>query len=431
VEEDSLAQAVVDLVARAACTRCLVWAKSDAVVSPPGPPRCPTARSCGAGGARGGLPRGGAAAAGPPPAMRALPPAVGTPSLTPVPDCTQQRPGWLLACCPWRLSPTATRRLPSCRNPEPRFPLLEPWIIHIQQQQFNLLSLFLFRTPAVWPALLVSALAAPSLAPLPILPFSRHCQSPPERHRPPLGLAARVSHCRRSFLVCPSPIDRRLPAARRLQVQLVKGLAPALPVGYVVLNETAAARAAGSHSLLRLPAAEVVALHYAMASDGGVTAAARAAGKQVCAGGGAEARPAFLPPAPLLAVAAATLAPPLKTASLCQLGRTPARPAHPSPPAPPRQVHAWTANTAGMMRGVLDAGVDAVVTNHPRKLQAAIDSRVAACQRQPGWAATRPTRSLFAAVGGGGEAAGGGGAGPGWQRRRQRRVGLAGEFEPG
>lgn len=47
-----------------------------------------------------------------------------------------------------------------------------------------------------------------------------------------------------------------------------------------------------------------------------------------------------------------------------------------------RQVHAWTANTAGMMRAVLDAGVEAVVTNHPRKLQEAVDSRLLRCRQQ-------------------------------------------------
>ncbi|GAB4815609.1 hypothetical protein N2152v2_008065 [Parachlorella kessleri] len=100
-------------------------------------------------------------------------------------------------------------------------------------------------------------------------------------------------------------------------VAAVKELAPWLPVGYVVLNETAEARAAGMARLLRLPQAEVVALHHALASPA-TTAQARAAGKQV---------------------------------------------------------HAWTANTAEMMARVLEAGVDAVVTNHPRRLLAALASR--------------------------------------------------------
>ncbi|KAL4425242.1 hypothetical protein ABPG75_009258 [Micractinium tetrahymenae] len=104
-------------------------------------------------------------------------------------------------------------------------------------------------------------------------------------------------------------------------VRLVKELLPGQPVGYVVMNETAAARAAGMHRLLRMPGAEVVALHYAMATHQ-VTARVHAARKQA---------------------------------------------------------HAWTANTAGMMRAVLDAGVDAVVTNHPRRLADAIASRLRRC----------------------------------------------------
>lgn len=43
-------------------------------------------------------------------------------------------------------------------------------------------------------------------------------------------------------------------------------------------------------------------------------------------------------------------------------------------------VLAWTANTASMMRRALDAGVDAVVTNHAAELQAAIAARLAACE---------------------------------------------------
>ncbi len=55
--------------------------------------------------------------------------------------------------------------------------------------------------------------------------------------------------------------------SRPRQVRLVKELLPGQPVGYVVMNETAAARAAGMHRLLRMPEAEVVALHFAMASQ--------------------------------------------------------------------------------------------------------------------------------------------------------------------
>lgn len=46
----------------------------------------------------------------------------------------------------------------------------------------------------------------------------------------------------------------------------MKDLSPVQAVGYIVLNETAAAREAGLHRLLRLPRAEVAALHHSMAS---------------------------------------------------------------------------------------------------------------------------------------------------------------------
>ena len=101
----------------------------------------------------------------------------------------------------------------------------------------------------------------------------------------------------------------------------VKELAPKQHVGYVVMNETAAARAAGMGALMRLPAAEVIALHYGMASPA-VVATARAGGKRV---------------------------------------------------------HAWTCNTAGMMRAAMDAGVDALVTNYPRRVVEALEARRAAC----------------------------------------------------
>ncbi|KAI7843450.1 hypothetical protein COHA_002928 [Chlorella ohadii] len=112
-------------------------------------------------------------------------------------------------------------------------------------------------------------------------------------------------------------------------VQRVKELSPAQPVGYIVLNETAAAREAGMHRLLRLPRAEVAALHHSMA-DAEVTQKLRAAGQRV---------------------------------------------------------HAWTANTAGMMRAVLDAGVHAVVTDHPRHLLAALEARLHACNARQSAAA--------------------------------------------
>ena len=44
-----------------------------------------------------------------------------------------------------------------------------------------------------------------------------------------------------------------------------------------------------------------------------------------------------------------------------------------------KELHAWTANTERMMVSVLDAGVDAVVTNHPGKLAGAIQDRWERC----------------------------------------------------
>lgn len=47
-----------------------------------------------------------------------------------------------------------------------------------------------------------------------------------------------------------------------------------------------------------------------------------------------------------------------------------------------QKVHAWTANTAHMMHAVLDAGVHAVVTNHPRALAAAVERRLHRCRQR-------------------------------------------------
>ena len=153
-----------------------------------------------------------------------------------------------------------------------------------------------------------------------------------------------------------------------LLVRLVKELDPAQAVGYVVLNETAAARAAGMHRLLRMPQAEVVALHFGMASAevtqvggmawvGGWAAAVGAlAGWQAVSMQTAQPCPPLHRPRP-------SLAPPAQQAQAAN-----------------KRVHAWTANTAGMMRAVLDAGVDAVVTNHPQKLAEALRSRLLRCQ---------------------------------------------------
>ncbi|PRW33921.1 glycerophosphodiester phosphodiesterase GDPD4 isoform X1 [Chlorella sorokiniana] len=123
-------------------------------------------------------------------------------------------------------------------------------------------------------------------------------------------------------------------------VKQVKELSPDQPVGYIVMNETAAAREAGMHRLLRLPRAEVAALHHSMAS-GEVMQKLHAAGQRV---------------------------------------------------------HAWTANTAGMMRAVLDAGVYAVVTDHPRHLLAALEARLHICRSRKEAAAAEAAAAAAAAA---------------------------------
>lgn len=106
----------------------------------------------------------------------------------------------------------------------------------------------------------------------------------------------------------------------------VKALDSAQRVGLVVMNETNAARAAGMDKPLRLGSLgiEVAGVHYGMANH--------------------------------------ELAHQLRSAQ--------------------REVHVWTANSASMMRIALDAGPDAVVTNHPKKLIAALRARAEACQRR-------------------------------------------------
>jgi glycerophosphoryl diester phosphodiesterase len=97
-------------------------------------------------------------------------------------------------------------------------------------------------------------------------------------------------------------------------------------VGLVVLNETSAARTAGLHEPLRLQhlGTEVTGVHYSMA-----------------------------------------------TVELTQLLQSAGK-----------KVYYWTANSASMMKSVLDAGADAVVTSYPRKLTTALQSRAAACARE-------------------------------------------------
>lgn len=152
------------------------------------------------------------------------------------------------------------------------------------------------------------------------------------------------------------------------------------------MNETAAARTAGMHRLLRIAEAEVVALHYAMASQG-VTAVGACAAENPPKPHPPALAPTSRPHAP------GVLKPPRIPCSAQQAGRQlrllclavahglgflrgfrSQRGASVAPPPAPqrahaarKRVHAWTANTAGMMRTVLDAGVDAVVTNHPQR----------------------------------------------------------------
>jgi len=92
-------------------------------------------------------------------------------------------------------------------------------------------------------------------------------------------------------------------------VERVKRLLPGQQVGYVVMNETRAARELGLHLPLRLGSAEVVAVHHEMV-DGDLLAELRGAGKLV---------------------------------------------------------HGWTANEPRMMRHLLESGVDAIVTSHPQR----------------------------------------------------------------
>ncbi len=106
----------------------------------------------------------------------------------------------------------------------------------------------------------------------------------------------------------------------------VKALDTSHRVGLVVVNGTAAARAAGLDRPLRAASlgAEVAGVHYAMAS--------------------------------------ASLASQLRRAG--------------------REMHVWTADAAGMMAAALDAGPDAVVTGRPRRLLEALSARAEACRRR-------------------------------------------------
>uniref|UniRef100_A0A7S0RPN6 glycerophosphodiester phosphodiesterase n=1 Tax=Pyramimonas obovata TaxID=1411642 RepID=A0A7S0RPN6_9CHLO len=102
-----------------------------------------------------------------------------------------------------------------------------------------------------------------------------------------------------------------------------QGLDEAMQTGYVVMNQTEEARLEGMDLLGRIPGSQVVAVYYGMV-DG-----------------------AFV------------------------------RSAH----AISQQVHAWTVNDMLAMKQVLDAGVDAIVTNHPKEIQEAVDELLLRCPR--------------------------------------------------
>ncbi|KAL6761677.1 PLC-like phosphodiesterase [Haematococcus lacustris] len=104
-------------------------------------------------------------------------------------------------------------------------------------------------------------------------------------------------------------------------VSLIKALSPGQRAGFILMNETADARAAGMHLPLRLQAPEVVGAHHAMVDE-------------------------------------ATL----------QLLRTHGK-----------QLFTWTINDPKVMRRVLDVGVDALVTNKLAQAQEAIEWRMQLC----------------------------------------------------
>jgi hypothetical protein len=120
-----------------------------------------------------------------------------------------------------------------------------------------------------------------------------------------------------------------------LLVRLVKELDPSQAVGYVVLNETAAARAAGMHRLLRMPQAGVVALHFGMASPevvqvggwvggaGGLAATRLSLGRLACPQVGRQAA---------ISTAILSPAPPLPAPAWCSKPRPPTDACTPGPP---------------------------------------------------------------------------------------------------
>ncbi|GAX75875.1 hypothetical protein CEUSTIGMA_g3318.t1 [Chlamydomonas eustigma] len=110
--------------------------------------------------------------------------------------------------------------------------------------------------------------------------------------------------------------------AKSDQVMLdVKRLSPGQRAGYIVMNETEAVRREGMHQPLRLRGLEVVGMHFGMVDS-----------------------------YHLQLIHAAEI-----------------------------QLYSWTINNASLMHQVLDVGVDALVTNEPRMVMEAIDSRLSQC----------------------------------------------------
>eukprot|EP00242_Pyramimonas_sp_CCMP2087_P010957 CAMPEP_0198203180 /NCGR_PEP_ID=MMETSP1445-20131203/6424_1 /TAXON_ID=36898 /ORGANISM="Pyramimonas sp., Strain CCMP2087" /LENGTH=285 /DNA_ID=CAMNT_0043874441 /DNA_START=391 /DNA_END=1248 /DNA_ORIENTATION=- len=91
--------------------------------------------------------------------------------------------------------------------------------------------------------------------------------------------------------------------------------------GYVVMNQTAQARLKGMDLLGRVPTSQVVAAYYGM-TDGAFVLAAHAMAQQV---------------------------------------------------------HTWTVNDMHAAKQVLDAGVDAIVTNHPKEIQEVVNEMLRRC----------------------------------------------------
>lgn len=152
-------------------------------------------------------------------------------------------------------------------------------------------------------------------------------------------------------------------------MRLVKELAPAQGVGFIVQDDSPAARAAGMHRLHRLPGAEVVGLHWGLARAEVV----QVRGCVLAAWAGAFASCCWC-----------WCCRRLRCCCCCCSARpsTPLLPCAQLAREAGHKVHAWTANTAAMMRQALDAGVHAVVTNHPLALAAAVDLRLHACRQR-------------------------------------------------